>query len=64
MNKVLRQNVAVFKIDSMLQMDHCGNNSHVLRERTGSVADDRKGNVGPRHSVVTHANVAKVSGIV
>ena len=33
-------------------------------ERTGSEADDRKGNVGPRQTVVTLENAAKVSGIV
>lgn len=33
-------------------------------ERTGSVDDDRKGNVGPRQTVVTPENAAKVSGIV
>ncbi|GBL98188.1 hypothetical protein AVEN_268274-1 [Araneus ventricosus] len=33
-------------------------------ERTGSVDDNRVGNVGPRKTVVTPENVAKVSGIV
>ncbi|GBO21534.1 hypothetical protein AVEN_63099-1 [Araneus ventricosus] len=33
-------------------------------ERTGSVDDNRVGNVGPRHTVVTPENVAKVSRIV
>ncbi|KFM63937.1 hypothetical protein X975_24119, partial [Stegodyphus mimosarum] len=33
-------------------------------ERTGSVAADRKENVGPRQTVVTPENAAKVSGIV
>ncbi|GBM37393.1 hypothetical protein AVEN_28345-1 [Araneus ventricosus] len=33
-------------------------------ERTGSVDDNRVGNVGPRQTVVTPENVAKISGIV
>ena len=33
-------------------------------ERTGSVADDRKGNVGPRQTVLILENAAKVSGLV
>ncbi|GBL99160.1 hypothetical protein AVEN_64148-1 [Araneus ventricosus] len=33
-------------------------------ERTGNVDDNRVGNVGPRQTVVTPENVAKVSGIV
>ncbi|GBM44771.1 hypothetical protein AVEN_164927-1 [Araneus ventricosus] len=33
-------------------------------EQTGSVDDNRVGNVGPRETVVTPENVAKVSGIV
>ncbi|GBN37907.1 hypothetical protein AVEN_265073-1 [Araneus ventricosus] len=33
-------------------------------ERIGSVDDNRVGNVGPRQTVVTPENVAKVSGIV
>ncbi|GBL88043.1 hypothetical protein AVEN_133702-1 [Araneus ventricosus] len=33
-------------------------------ERTDSVDDNRVGNVGPRQTVVTPENVAKVSGIV
>ncbi|GBO21570.1 hypothetical protein AVEN_148390-1 [Araneus ventricosus] len=33
-------------------------------ERTGSVDDNRVGNVGPRQTVITPENVAKVSGIV
>ena len=33
-------------------------------ERTGSEADDRKGNVGPRQIVVTLENAAKISGII
>ncbi|GBN33111.1 hypothetical protein AVEN_91006-1 [Araneus ventricosus] len=33
-------------------------------ERTGSVDDNRVGNVGPRQTVVISENVAKVSGIV
>ncbi|GBN12472.1 hypothetical protein AVEN_118301-1 [Araneus ventricosus] len=33
-------------------------------ERTYSVDDNQVGNVGPRQSVVTPENVAKVSGIV
>ncbi|GBM25479.1 hypothetical protein AVEN_261589-1 [Araneus ventricosus] len=33
-------------------------------ERTCSVDDNRVGNVGPRQTVVTPENVAKVSGIV
>ena len=33
-------------------------------ERTGSMADVRKGNVGPRQTVVTLENTAEISGIV
>ena len=33
-------------------------------QRTGSVDDDRKGNVGPRQTIVTPENVAKVSRTV
>ncbi|GBM00765.1 hypothetical protein AVEN_150926-1 [Araneus ventricosus] len=33
-------------------------------ERTGSVDDNRVGNVGPRQIAVTPENIAKVSGMV
>ena len=47
------------------EQDLCKNYSYVEKfEWTGSLADDRKGDVGPRQTVVTLENAAKVSGIV
>ena len=65
-NTVLWQDVAVFKIDSMF----VGPDVKTIRmlfvkfAPTGSVAVDRKGNVGPNQTVVNPENAAKVSGIV
>ncbi|GBL75678.1 hypothetical protein AVEN_154989-1 [Araneus ventricosus] len=62
-----RQRGAVFKNDLMFQKDPMQKPFARLFtkfERTGSVDDNRVGNVGPKQTVVTSENVAKVSGIV
>ncbi|GBN81750.1 hypothetical protein AVEN_191942-1 [Araneus ventricosus] len=62
-----RQQGAVFKNDLMFQKDPMQKPFARLFakfERTGSVHDNRVGNVGPRQTVATFSEVTKVSGII